>query len=537
MQSALNCTGKCDCCDKLQQQINAIKTQLARLKNVDENALKTSLKASLQPDIFTAVAAAGVVATNKLQPQIEAIRKTATDAFLEVVENTKKQRLLEIEARGASEVATRVEKNAAEYARQMREAQAKVTQIEGEQARLNRTNKALEVSDIELRELSARNAREAERLAQIERKNSSKLGSLEQEIPSIKNTLKGVASDAELAKGLSNQAISKSSQAITESVSATTKTATVARDAFNLSTEVSGLRGLVNGFGSKVNALGKAIGTLETAVGNAVTAAAKAVGISSEALAATGRLAGRLLEAFNAIATIFTLIEQLATLNILGGRIDAVESGLQALGNDVSRILGKLLGLQNRIGANESLTAQVKNIALDAKGIGEAAKLQAGAAQVTATRAENFGQIANANAKTAQTTADGAVRNATRANDNAMTAYQKAADAQLTANKAQSTAANAEGIGNQAKKIAGEALGKAGQALGVGLTAIALFQTVRFLRGLPGLPGRDGRNGATELMVEMGCRERRELPRLFKSLGHPVEMDYPVGMADQGLMA
>ncbi|MEH2258323.1 hypothetical protein [Nostoc sp.] len=135
MQSALNCAGKCDCCQNLQSQINAINARLLNLKGVDENTLKTSLKASLQPDILTAVAAVGVVTANKLQLQIDAAKQKATDAFLQVVENTKKQRLLEIEARGARDTATRAERNAAEYARQMKEAQAEVTQLKGEQAR------------------------------------------------------------------------------------------------------------------------------------------------------------------------------------------------------------------------------------------------------------------------------------------------------------------------------------------------------------------------------------------------------------------
>ncbi|MHC5746039.1 MAG: hypothetical protein ACYTXT_29935 [Nostoc sp.] len=113
MQSALDCTGKCDCCHKLQRQLDVINARLSSLKEVYENALKTSLKASLQPDILTAVTAAGVVITNKLQPQLKAVRKTAGDAFLEAVENTKKQRLLEIEARGTRETATRAERNTA----------------------------------------------------------------------------------------------------------------------------------------------------------------------------------------------------------------------------------------------------------------------------------------------------------------------------------------------------------------------------------------------------------------------------------------
>ncbi|AVH71585.1 collagen-like protein [Nostoc sp. 'Lobaria pulmonaria (5183) cyanobiont'] len=489
MQTALNCAGKCDCCDNLQQQINAINARLLNLKGLDENALKTSLKASLQPDILTAVAAAGVVTVNKLQPQIDAAKQKATDAFMEAVENTRKQRLLEIEARGTRDTATRAEKNAAEYARQMREAQAKATQLEGEQARLNRENKALQVSDTELRELERRNAREAERLAGVERKNAAKFNALESATDAAKK-------EAELAKGLSNQARNEVVTASAKASNAVTESAAASKAALNASLDANGLKQIVNGIGSRVDGLGRALATLETKVGTAITNAAKAVGISSEALAATGRLAGRILEIFQVIGTIFTLIEQLATLNVLGGRIDAVESGVVALGNDLSRVLGKLLGLQNRIGANESLTAEVKNIALNALGIGEAANLKAGAAQVTATRAQNFAQIANANAKTAQTTADGAVRNAGVANENATTAYKQGI--------------KAEGIGEQAKRIAGDALGKAGVALTTALTAIALYQTVRSLRGLqglrglPGLPGQKGDKGDRGLTGAQG---------------------------------
>ncbi|OYD90595.1 hypothetical protein CDG76_30695 [Nostoc sp. 'Peltigera membranacea cyanobiont' 210A] len=474
MQSALNCAGKCDCCDKLQQQINAINARLSSVKNIDENALKTSIKASLQPDLFTAVAAAGVVITNKLQPQVEAIRKTASDAFLEAVENTKKQKLLEIEQRGVSETATRAERNAAEYARQMRLAQQELTAAKGEQARLNRVNKSLELADTELRELNTKNTREAERLATIERKNAGKFKALE-------DTAIAAKREAELAKGLSNQAISKSAEAVTESITASTKAATAGRDALNLSTEISGLRGVVNGFGAKLNAFGRAVATLEKAVGDALVTAAEAVGISKGALAATGRLAGQVLQIFNVIGTIFTILDGMATRIVLGERIDAVENAVVALGSDLSRVLGKLLGFQNRIGANEALTAQVKNIALDAKGIGEAAKLQAGAAQVTSARAQGIAESALGNAKQAQLTSDGAVRNAAIANENATTAYKQGV--------------KAEGIGQQAAKLGGQALEKAGQALALATTAIATVQLVRSLQGLRGLKGDKGDKG------------------------------------------
>ncbi|MEH2169332.1 MAG: hypothetical protein V7K41_22275 [Nostoc sp.] len=303
------------------------------------------------------------------------------------------------------------------------------------------------------------------------------------------------ALDSRLAAGIANQADFKAGNAVNRSVEAvgSSKSAVVTASeavkvSLNTSVEVSGLRGVVNGIGSRIDGLGRAIGVLEAKTATAITNAAKAVGISSEALAATGRLAGRILEIFQIIGAIATLIEQLATLNVLGGRIDAVERELQFLSASVSGILGKLLGLQNRIGRNEALIAEVKNVALDAKGIGEAAKFQAKAAQVTATRAENFAQTANNNAKQAQLTADGAVRNAAIANENATIAFQKATESQITANKATSLAGKA---GN----LAGTALEKGGQALGIGLTALSLIQLLRLRPGIPGLRGEKGVQG------------------------------------------
>ncbi|MEH2258324.1 collagen-like protein [Nostoc sp.] len=346
-------------------------------------------------------------------------------------------------------------------------------------------NKQLEIAEADLKELERRNARDAERMAQIERKNAAKFNALE-------SATEATRKDAELARGLSNQAKNEVITASTKATNAATEAATASKAALNASLDANGLKQLVNGIGAKVDGFGKAIATLESKVGIALTKAANAVGISSEALAATGRLAGRILEIFQVIGTLFTLIEQLATLNVLGGRIDAVEDGLQAIGNDLSRVLGKLLGLQNRIGASESLAVQAKNIALDAKGIGEAANLKAGAAQVTATRAENFGKTAITNAKQAQLTADGAVRNTAIANKNAATAYKQGV--------------KAEGIGEQAKRIAGDALGKVGVAVTTGLTAIALYQTVKSLCGLPGIPGIPGRDGAPGRQGERGLQ-------------------------------
>ncbi|MBD2411888.1 hypothetical protein H6H01_14285 [Nostoc calcicola FACHB-3891] len=76
------------------------------------------------------------------------------------------------------------------------------------------------------------------------------------------------------------------------------------------------------------------------------------------------------------------------------------------------------------------------------------------------------------------------MKNASRANDNATTAFNKAKEAQ--------------GIGEQAKGLAGQAFNKAGEALGVALTALSLYQGIKYLKGLkgdPGIPGRPGRDG------------------------------------------
>ena len=476
MQSALNCAGKCDCCDKLQRQIDAINARISSIRNIDENALKTSIKASLTPDINTAVAGGIALLGNKLQPQIN-----------NAVESTRQslERLFRVEKTANDGL-----ENALKIARERGADRAEIARISRLAIDANTTaNTASAAAGTSVK--TANNAFDAvgnaqKKAALLEKQSAEAFKRLNQ----VEDIATTAARESSLSKGLSNQAITKSGQAVAESASASTKVATVARDAFNLSTEVSGLRGAVNGFGSQVNALGRAIGKLESAVGNAVTAAAEAVGISKGALAATGRLAGQVLQIFNVIGTIFTILDGMATRIVLGERIDAVETGLIQLGNDVSRILGTLLGLRNRVGRNEALTAELKNIGIDAKGISEAANLKAGQAIESVRAAQGIANVALTKAGQAQTTADGAVRNAAIANGNATTAYNKANEAQ--------------GIGEQAKRIAGDALGKAGLGLTTALTAIALYQGIKSLRGLRGIPGIPGRQGERGLQGIQG---------------------------------
>ncbi|MEH1885870.1 hypothetical protein [Nostoc sp.] len=114
------------------------------------------------------------------------------------------------------------------------------------------------------------------------------------------------------------------------------KAANAAKEALEANNAVGGLKGIVEGLKGRVGALGEAIAAFESRVGNALASAAKAVGISEEALVATGRLAGKVAEIFNVLGTFATLAEQFFTLKLLGERIDAVERGLEFLGNSVS---------------------------------------------------------------------------------------------------------------------------------------------------------------------------------------------------------
>ncbi|MEH2193410.1 MAG: hypothetical protein V7K98_12335 [Nostoc sp.] len=494
LQSALNCAGKCDCCAKLQAQIDAINAKLiteGKVRLIAQNVVDESkptivqtTKLALQPDISAAVAGGIVVVTTKLQPQIDngisTARTALAKAFSAESASTNAESNSLAAKRKAEESISEAVKAKNEALSAKNEAGTATATARGANTKaVSAESTANQASSVAGTAKTIANHAFDESHAAINKSlNAERVSTSSLEIS------RAASLESELAKGIANQADFKAGNAVNQSTTAISTAARASKEALDASNAVGGLKGIINGIGAKVNQLGELIGKVEKLAGDAITKAAKAVGISSEALAATGRLAGKVLEIFNALAAIATLIEQLQTLLILGDRIDAIENAIVRLGNDVSGILGKLLGLQNRISRNEATIGEVKNIALDAKGIGEAARLQAGAAQVTATRAEAIGTTANSNALQAQLTADGAVRNAATANANATTAYKKATEAQ--------------GIGEQAKSIAGDALGKAGTALTTALTAIALYQGFKALRGLqgiPGIPGRDGRNG------------------------------------------
>ncbi|MBE9056350.1 alanine-zipper protein [Sphaerospermopsis sp. LEGE 08334] len=83
-----------------------------------------------------------------------------------------------------------------------------------------------------------------------------------------------------------------------------------------------------------------------TALANAANAAAAAA--STAAKAAATAAAAALTKLAGIAAQIASILAAIAILQVLGSRIDAVESGLAALGNDVSRILGLILPIKNQ---------------------------------------------------------------------------------------------------------------------------------------------------------------------------------------------
>ncbi|MFN6487908.1 MAG: hypothetical protein RMY33_034155, partial [Nostoc sp. DedQUE03] len=459
-QGAINCAGKCDCCAKLQRQIDNINARLATIKPVNELSLKNSIKSSLQPELTTIAAGAVAVATNKLQPQVNNAVQQSRQALERVFRAEKN-------ADNGLAVALKTAQNAGVDRAEI----ARISRLAYQANNTANTASSVAGTSTKVINNALNTAEQAQKKASLLEKQSADAF---KRLNQIEDIAKAASRESSLAKGLSSQAITKSGQAISDSAGAV-------KAAINASAEATGLRQVVNGIGTRIDGLGKAIGVLEKATADAVTKAARAIGISSEALSATARLAGRIFEIFQVIGTIFTIIEQLGTLEVLGGRIDAIERESQFISNSVSTILGKLLGLQNRIGVNESDIRAVRSIAVDARLAGENAKSQAGAAQITIARVEGFATTAISKADQAQLTADGAVRNATQANENAITAYKKATEAQ--------------GIGEAAKRVGGDALSKAGTALTTALTAITLYQGIKALRGIPGIPGIPGKQG------------------------------------------
>jgi len=391
-----------DTCASLAAEIAALKAEIGRIKSLSEAQVRviiqsvieaskpgiiTSTKSALQPDITTAVAAGIVVVKSNFEATLASMK-----AAIGIVKTT---------ADGASSTA----KGAQGVADKSLE---RISTFEG-------TLKQVESSVSEVR-ATANTAKSTASKADITAETS------------LQQAIKG-QKEAELARGLSVQAKQEAISAKTAATSAaaqantaTGKAAAASKDALNAATEVTGIKGIVKGIGSKVDDFGRAIGKLETAVGGAIIKAGEAVGISKNALAATGRLAGQVLQIFNVIGTIFTILDGMATREVLGARVDALEAGSIRLGNDISGVLGRMLQLKNRVARNEGTIISVRGIAQSASSLASSANLRADSAYAAARQA--------------QLTADGAVKNAKIANNNATIAYEKAVEAKKQSNEA-----------------------------------------------------------------------------------------------------
>ncbi|AFY48899.1 collagen triple helix repeat protein [Nostoc sp. PCC 7524] len=74
LQQALNCAGKCDCCNQLNQRINQLESRINAIKPVDENAIVKRTEAAIMPQLNPLVQAiaAGVV-IKELKPVKQAV--------------------------------------------------------------------------------------------------------------------------------------------------------------------------------------------------------------------------------------------------------------------------------------------------------------------------------------------------------------------------------------------------------------------------------------------------------------------------------
>ncbi|MEH1779840.1 MAG: hypothetical protein V7L26_12130 [Nostoc sp.] len=444
-----------DNCSDLAAQIAALSAQIGRLNILTEAQVRQIVDSVVNPKI------------TEVTYKLDAVSTTAGKAD---------QR--SIDALNKAFHAEKVGNNGLAIAFKTAQDQAAI-KIAAEKA-LNTANRSADVAD-NAQNVAGNSTKVANNAYSEAEQTAKKTALLQQQadaafakLNKVEDIANAASKESELAQYVANQSKTESGQAFSKAV-------TAADDVLKANNDITGLRGGIDFLKTRIGALTDQIAKVETLAGNAVKAAANAVGISTEALEALGKLTIRVTELFNFIGTFATLFEQLKTLTTLGERIDAVESEVIALGQSVSGILGTLLGFKNRISRNEASITEVRDIAVDARGIGEAANLKAGSALESARGAQSTADTALGVARNAQTTADGALRNAAIANSNATTAYQKATEA--------------EGIGQQALRVGQDALGKAGTALTTALYAVTLYQLVKGLRGLPGAKGDKGDPG------------------------------------------
>lgn len=326
---------------------------------------------------------------------------------------------------------------------------------------------------------------------------NSKINTVSNVANNAKSTADGLASEvqkavreAQLSQGLAKQAKNVADGADIKSIKATTDAATAVK-------EVGGVKGLIGKFGSTIDDLAAKYARVEKAAFDALARGAKAIGISENALKVAGRALGRVLDLVSVVSNILALIGELGTLNTLGGRIDAVERGLDQLGNQISSILGKIFTLTRRIEAVAGTVPPVKQLADRAliEALNVSNKLTG--VRETAVNALGIGTNAFTKATNAESIGTSAVKIASGASAAAKKAQADALRAQAKAELADQNAGLAKKIGQQALNIGGKALQIGGTALTTALTALSIAQLVRGLRGIPGPRGLRGPRGFT----------------------------------------
>jgi hypothetical protein len=285
-------------------------------------------------------------------------------------------------------------------------------------------------------------------------------------------------------------------------------------------------------------------GVIEALAKTALAAAATAAQVAAAAAAKVATLA----------LAVAGVVASIAALKVLGARIDAVELGLNFLGNDVSRLFGQLLGIKNtanradskadtalsKANAADNIANQANSkatradqVAEDARAIANRADSKADTAISTANKAESIARQAYDGAKQAintangaQTTADSADATANRAigvANNATTignnALSTARSAQTTADSADATANRAIGVANNATTIGNNALSTARSAQTTADKALAVARSIpagkqgergeRGERGLQGIQGVPGIRGIQGIQGVPGIRGER----------------------------
>lgn len=487
-----------DNCLQLKAEIAALRAEIAKLKSIDENAIIAQAvkrsEMSIVPRIDVAVAAGATVIYNKLEPQINRAASKAKDALETAFKadsaatNSNKNSL---EAKRQAEKSI---SEAVEAKRQANEAKGEATNANGQAKNANSTAKKADATAT-----GAKRKAETVEVQAISAETKARIA--ERESLSAKDAARIASQNSELAKNVANQADLKSGNAINKSLDAVSKAGSAASKAEDAIKETKGIRSLVDGFKGQLSKFSSTIEKAEKLAGDAILKAGKAIGISEEALKSVAKWGGKILEIIGVVATILTMIEQIAILETLGARIDAVERGLDALGNDLSGILGKLFTLTRRIEAVGATVPPVKALADQARIEALSASSQIPKIREDAASALGLATNAFQKAESAQGTANTAGRIASGASAEAKKAQADAIRAKAKADIADQNAGIAKKISEKALKIGGDALGKAGVALTTALTAISLYQGIKSLkglkgdRGLPGLPGQKGDRG------------------------------------------